>query len=140
MNAVAQILAIVATNLRNIPHRLGSSLVIVIGIAGVVGVLIPVLAMSLGVRARRSRAMVAPGSRHRALAYRHGGVRRATSRENAADKIMNAPEVRRDARGESIVSGEVVLVAPVSRKRDHADVNVTLRGRRRASTSRCVLS
>ncbi len=35
MNAIAQIFAIVAANLRNIPQRLGSSLVIVIGIAGV---------------------------------------------------------------------------------------------------------
>lgn len=126
MNRLAQILAITATNLRNIPHRLGSSLVIVIGMAGVVGVLIPVLAMSLGFRStirgdgRPDRAIVL--SRIATAEYES-----SVSRENASH-FMNAPQVRRDARGEPMVSGEVVLVAPVSRKRDHADVNVTLRG------------
>jgi putative ABC transport system permease protein len=126
MNVLAQILAITATNLRNIPHRLGSSLVIVIGIAGVVGVLIPVLAMSLGFRStiqgdgRPDRAIVI--SRVATAEYES-----SISREEAA-RIMNAPQVRRDARGEPIVSGEVVLVAPVARKRDLADVNVTMRG------------
>jgi putative ABC transport system permease protein len=126
MNAVGQVLAITATNLRNVPLRLGSSLVIVIGIAGVVSVLIPVLAMSMGFRstiqgdARADRAIVLS--------------RIATEEEMSSvsrddfGKIMNAPEVRRDARGRPIVSGEVVLQAPVARKRDHSDVNLTLRG------------
>ena len=38
-----------AMNLRSLPQRLGTSLVIVIGIAGVVGVLVSVLAMSTGI-------------------------------------------------------------------------------------------
>ena len=41
LNQVAQITLV---NVRSIPHRLGSSLVVVIGIAGVVGVLVSVLA------------------------------------------------------------------------------------------------
>ena len=41
-------IAITLLNLAAIPRRLGSSLVIVIGIAGVVGVLISVLAMAQG--------------------------------------------------------------------------------------------
>ena len=126
MNPVRQTLAIAVTNLRNIPLRLGSSLVIVIGIAGVVGVLIPVLAMSMGFRstiqgdARADRAVV---------------ISRTATEEDISSvsrddfgKITNAPEVRRDARGRSIVSGEVVLQAPVARKRDHSDVSLTLRG------------
>jgi putative ABC transport system permease protein len=126
MNVVGQVLAITATNLRNVPLRLGSSLVIVIGIAGVVGVLIPVLAMSMGFRstiqgdARTDRAIV---------------LSRAATEEEMSHvsrdyfgKIMNAPEVRRDARGRPIASGEVVLQAPVARKRDHSDASLTLRG------------
>ena len=126
MNALSQILAIVGTNLRHIPHRLGSSLVIVIGIAGVVGVLIPVLAMSLAFQStvrgdgRADRAIVLTRI---ATAEDESSV----SREDAG-RIMNAPEVRRDARGESMASGEVVLTAPVARKSDHTDVNVVLRG------------
>jgi len=126
MNVVRQILAITATNLRNIPLRLGSSLVIVIGIAGVVGVLIPVIAMSMGFRstirgdARPDRAIV---------------LSRIATEEDISSlsrdefaRITNAPEVRRDARGRPIASGEVVLQAPVARKRDHSDVSLTLRG------------
>jgi putative ABC transport system permease protein len=126
MNAISQIVAIAGTNLRHVPQRLGSSLVIVIGIAGVVGVLIPVLAMSLAFQAtirsdgRPDRAIVL--TRIATAEYES-----SLSREDAS-RIMNAPEVRRDARGESIASGEVVLTAPVSRKSDHSDVNVTLRG------------
>jgi putative ABC transport system permease protein len=126
MSAITQILAITATNLRNIPQRLGSSLVIVVGIAGVVGVLIPVLAMSLGFRqtikgdGRADRAVVI--TRIATAEYES-----SLSREDVA-RIINAPEVRRDAHGESMASAEVVLAAPVARKSDHTDTNVTLRG------------
>lgn len=126
MNSIAQALAIAVTNLRQVPQRLGSSLVIVIGIAGVVGVLIPVVAMSLGFEStikgdgRPDRAIVI--TRIAAAEYESN-----LSRDDVG-RIMNAPEVRRDAHGESIASGEVVLSAPVSRKSNHNDVNVTLRG------------
>jgi len=43
-----QIAQITLINLRSLPHRLGTSLVIVVGIAGVVGVLVSVLAMAEG--------------------------------------------------------------------------------------------
>ncbi|MEO8019219.1 MAG: ABC transporter permease [Pseudomonadota bacterium] len=114
------------TNIRNIPLRPGSSLVIVIGIAGVVGVLIPVIAMSMGFRstiqgdARADRAIVL--SR---IATEEEVS--SLSRDDFA-RITNAPEVRRDARNRPIASGEVVLQAPVARKRDHSDVNLTFRG------------
>ena len=64
MSLLTQIAAVTAMNLRSIPRRLGNSLVIVIGVAGVVAVLISVLAMSLGFRAtvkgdaRADRAIV----------------------------------------------------------------------------------
>ena len=50
MRTLTQIAAITLMNLRNLPQRLGTSLVVVIGIAGVVGVLVSVLAMSEGFR------------------------------------------------------------------------------------------
>jgi putative ABC transport system permease protein len=49
------------------------------------------------------------------------------SREKVAS-VMNAPGIKHDARYKPLVSAEVILVAPVARKRDNADVNVTLRG------------
>jgi putative ABC transport system permease protein len=126
MNAVRQILAIAATNVRNIPLRPGSSLVIVIGMAGVVGVLIPVIAMSMGFR-----ATIQGGARpDRAIVLSRVATEEdisSLSRDDFA-RITNAPEVRRDARNRPIASGEVVLQAPVARKRDHSDVSLTLRG------------
>ena len=46
----SQVVAVTALNLRTVPQRVGPSLVVVIGIAGVVGVLVSVLAMSEGFR------------------------------------------------------------------------------------------
>lgn len=51
MRTWQQIVAVVGLNLRNIPARLGSSLVAAIGIGGVVAVLVGVLSMSEGFRA-----------------------------------------------------------------------------------------
>jgi putative ABC transport system permease protein len=126
MNVVRQIVAITVTNLRNIPVRLGSSLVIVIGMAGVVGVLIPVLAMSMGFRA----TLQGDARADRAIVLTRIATEEeisSLSRDEVAN-IMNASEVRRDAQGRSIGSAEIILQAPVSRRGDHADVNVTLRG------------
>jgi putative ABC transport system permease protein len=48
MSRFTQIREITLMNLRSIPERLAPSLVIVIGIAGVVGVLVALLSMSAG--------------------------------------------------------------------------------------------
>jgi putative ABC transport system permease protein len=126
MSLARQIRALTANGVRHIPQRLGSSLVIVVGIAGVVAVLIPVLAMYVGFGAtikgdgRSDRAIVL--SREATTEYESG-----LSLDTVAN-IVNVAGARRDARGEPMVSAEVVLAAPVSRKRDHSDVNVTLRG------------
>jgi putative ABC transport system permease protein len=126
MNLVSQILAVTAMNLRSIPQRLGNSLVIVVGIAGVVAVLISVLAMSFGFRttingdARADRAIVLSRG---ATAESESSL----SRENVA-AVMNAAGIRHDAQDRPIISAELILVAPVARKRDNSDVNITLRG------------
>ena len=59
MSAITQIAAVSAMNIRSLPQRIGTSSVVVIGIAGVVAVLISVLAMSTGFCALCS----APGRR-----------------------------------------------------------------------------
>lgn len=119
-------MAVTATNLRHIPQRLGSSSVIVIGIAGVVAVLVPVLAMSVGFRA----TIQGDGRADRAIVLARAAMTEYESRLSRDDVaiIANAAGIRRDARGKPTISAEVVLVAPVARKRDHSDVNVTLRG------------
>ena len=64
MNGMRQTAAITAINLQSIPQRIGTSLVICVGIAGVVAVLTTVLAMATGLKstlanaARADRAIV----------------------------------------------------------------------------------
>jgi putative ABC transport system permease protein len=126
MNFFSQTLAVTAMNLRNIRLRLGNSLVIVIGIAGAVGVFIPIVAMSMSFRA----TIRGDGNDGRAIVLTQRATAESESsltRDEVAT-IMDYPQVSRDSRGKPVASGEVVLVAPVSRKRDHSDVNVTLRG------------
>jgi putative ABC transport system permease protein len=126
LNFASQILAVTAMNLRSIPQRLGNSLVIVVSIAGVVAVLISVLAMSLGFRT----TIKGDASADRAIVLSRGATAEnesGLSRENVA-AVMNTLGIRHDARDRPIVSAEVILVAPVARKRDNSDVNITLRG------------
>ncbi|MGH8220943.1 MAG: ABC transporter permease [Steroidobacteraceae bacterium] len=126
MSLASQISALTASSLRHIPRRLGSSLVIVIGIAGVVTVLIPVLAMYVGFRA----TITSDGRADRAIVLTRDATTEYVSglSRDAVGVVSNAPGVRRDARGRPLLSAEVVLAAPVSRRRDHSDVDITLRG------------
>jgi putative ABC transport system permease protein len=126
MSLLRQILAVAAMNLRSVPQRLGNSLVIVIGVAGVVAVLISVLAMSLGFGA----TVKGDASSDRAIVLGRGATTEydsSLSRENVA-AVMNSSGIRHDERDRPIVSAEVILVAPVARKKDLSDVNATLRG------------
>ncbi|HTV78087.1 MAG TPA: ABC transporter permease [Steroidobacteraceae bacterium] len=115
-----------ALGLREIPHRPGSSLVIVTGIAGVVAVLIPVFAMYQGVQATIRN----DGSPERAIVLSRDATDEynSTLSREAVSIIGTAPGIRRFGDTGALVSAEIVLAAPVSRKHDHSDVNVTFRG------------
>ncbi len=126
MTLLKQTWALTTMSLRDIPHRLGNSLVIVVGIAGVVAVLIPILAMYQGFRA----AIEGDGRADRAIVLSREATEEddsSLSREAVAN-LINSPGVRHDAKGAAIASAEVVLAAPVSRLSDQSDVSVTLRG------------
>lgn len=78
-------------------YRLGNLLVIVVALAGVVGVLIPVVAMSVGFRS----TIQADARADRAIVLSRIATDEevsSLSREDFA-RIANASEVRRDARG-----------------------------------------
>src|SRR5580692_9902184 len=104
MSLAPQILAVTAMNLRGIPQRLGNSLVIVIGLAGVVAVLISVLAMSLGFRA----TVKGDARADRAIVLGRGATTEydsSLSRENVA-AVMNSAGIKHDARDLPVVSAE----------------------------------
>jgi putative ABC transport system permease protein len=126
MKTIRQVGAVTMMNLRSLPQRLGTSIVIVIGIAGVVGVLISVLAMSTGMLKTMSNA----GRDDRALVVRNGSAAESSSAlgRDTARLIGDASGVKRDADGKPILSAEAMRVVTAYRKEDGAEVNITMRG------------
>ena len=106
-------------------QRLGASSVIVVGIAGVVGVLVALLAMAEGYR----HTVNSSGSEDTAIVLRGGSSAELMSvmSRDAITTIERAPEVARDAQGRPLASPELVVSANVPR-RDGEDGSVTLRG------------
>jgi len=126
VNSITQVVTVTLLNLRSLPQRLGSSLVLVIGIAGVVAVLISVLSMSVGFR-----QTITSGSREdRAVVLTRGAEAEGLSSISRADvvAIENLPGIRRTPDGQPAISAEVIAIASVARKSDGSDAFVALRG------------
>lgn len=126
MNMFAQVAAVTAMNIRSLPQRVGSSLVIVIGISGVVAVLISVLAMSTGM----IKALHNTGSADRAIVLRNGSTTEMTSSltRETADVVLDAPGVARASDGTPIASTEGMRMVNLHRKQDDSEVGVAFRG------------
>jgi putative ABC transport system permease protein len=121
-----QIGAVTWMNLTSIPQRLGSSCVIVIGIAGVVAVLISVLAMATGFQ----HTVLGTGRDDRAIVLRGGSdseLASTLSRE-ATLTIIDAPGIRKDTAGKPIASAEAVVIVDLPKKSNDSGANVTIRG------------
>jgi putative ABC transport system permease protein len=118
--------AITLINLAAIPRRLGSSLVIVIGIAGVVAVLISFLAMAQGFldtmshTGRPDRAIVLRGSAQSELSS-------TISRDNA-QAIADTKGVKVDPSGHAIQSAEMVAIVDQKLAASGTAANLTFRG------------
>ena len=123
---VKQIFAILAMNLRTLPQRLGASSVIVIGIAGVVAVLVSLLAMGAGFK----HTLADGGRADRVIVLRGGSDAELNSNltRNDSDTIGNAPGLAKDDGGKPILSRELVTVVNVPKMDTGTDANVTLRG------------
>lgn len=122
-----QTLSVTNVGLSTLSQRLGSSAVIVIGIAGVVGVLVAMLAMGDGFQATLQQT----GSDNTAIVLRGGSqaeLNSVLSRDNI-NTIEEAPGIARDAAGKPIASAELVVVANLPKKSDPSvDANVPIRG------------
>jgi putative ABC transport system permease protein len=131
MSTFTQIGAVTAMNLRSIPRRLGSSCVVVIGIAGVVGVIVSVLAMTQSL----SRTLVETGRADRAIVLRSGATSEpaSTLSVDAVLTIKDAPGIARSADGEAAASAEMVAAVNLLRKADGTRAGVTVRGIERAA-------
>ena len=126
MNGMRQTAAITAINLQSIPQLIGTSLVICVGIAGVVAVLTTVLAMATGLKSTLANAARAD----RAIVLGNGSLAEALSsisRDNLA-AIEAAPGIKRGADGKLAVSPELLLSVNLPRKSDGNLSALSIRG------------
>ncbi len=121
-----QALAIAGTGLATVPQRLGATSVIVVGIAGVVGVLTALLAMAAGFQATLQQA----GSDDTAIVLRAGANAELSSNIDRASAklIAQAPGVLHDSHDQPISSAEVVVVANLPKRGSGTAANVEVRG------------
>lgn len=122
-----QTIAITSLNLKSIPERWGASLVIVVGLAGVVAVFTALLAMAMGFEStlkstgRTDVAMVLRGGSDAEL--NSGLLREPTI------LIKQAPGVAKDADGQPLAAAEMIVIAELIRKDDVKNgANITVRG------------
>ena len=120
-----QLVAVILMSLQTLPQRSGSSSVIVIGIAGVVAVLVSVLAMGAGFR----HTLADTGRPDRVIILRGGSDAELNSNLTRTDiaTISNAPGLAQDANGKALLSSELTVVN-VPKIDTGTDANVTLRG------------
>lgn len=126
MSALTQIREIVVMNLQSIPQRLGASLVIVIGIAGVVGVLVALLSMSQGL----GKTLGSTGRADRMVITRGGSNGELSSflDRPSVTVVKQDPAIARGEDGLPLASGELIVITEVPRFGQKTGANVTLRG------------
>jgi putative ABC transport system permease protein len=125
VNGLKQTLAVTWLNLRTVPQRLGSSVVAIVGIAGVVVVLVAVLSIAEGFVA----AMRDAGSPSRAIVMRSGADAEMTSGLSGpeTDVIKQAPGIVRD-RQQLAASAELFVITDLPKISTGTSANVPLRG------------
>lgn len=123
-----QAASVTAVGVSTLRQRAGSSSVIVIGIAGVVGVLVALLAMGEGY----GETLRNTGNTHTAIVLRGASASEVMSvlERDAVVVIPQAAGIARDAQGKPIASPELVLAANLPLKGADADDvgSVQLRG------------
>ena len=122
-----QALAITGISIRSIPERWAPSLVIVVGLAGVVAVFTALLAMSTGFES----TLKATGRSDAALVLRGGSDAELNSAfdRDSTDLIKQEPGIAAAADGKPLASAELMVIAELVRKDDVRNgANITLRG------------
>lgn len=121
-----QSLAIARTGLSTIPQRLGATSVIVVGIGGVVGVLIALLAMAEGFQATLRQA----GGDDTAIVLRAGANAELSSGidRTTVTLVRQAPGILHDRQDTPVASAEVVVVANLPKRSTGTAANVEVRG------------
>jgi len=114
-----QAASVTSVGVSTLGQRIGSSAVIVIGIAGVVGVLVALLAMGEGY----SQTLRSTGSPDTAIVMRGSSASEVMSvlDHDSVTLIPQAPGIAKDAKGQPIASPELVVAANLPLKGGKAD-------------------
>ncbi len=121
---IKQILEVTRMNILSIPSRWSSSIVIVVGIAGVVGVLVSILSMSSGMSSVFNRST----EDDRAIIVRTGA-----EAELSSNLSINDANIVGTVEGLSIVAPELYLTADIPKKATGTPSNLAVRGVTEAS-------
>lgn len=126
MSSLREMRAATEFALLGLPKRFGPSIVIVVGIAGVVGVLLSMLAMT----STLSKTITDSGHADRALVMRTNAGSETASSLSRSDvlAIGAAPGVARTKQGGALVSAEVLLVTPMVSRTDGKRAEAVVRG------------
>jgi putative ABC transport system permease protein len=121
-------LALEATRIgiASLPQRWGASSVIIVGIAGVVGVLVAMLAMGEGFQATLNAA----GNEETAIVLRGGSQAETNSviTRSQVPLLTSLPGIEKDADGKPLLSAELSQVVNLQARSDGSDTNVQFRG------------
>jgi len=121
-------LALAATRIgvASLPQRWGASSVIVVGIAGVVGVLVAMLAMGEGFKA----TLGSTGDDTTAIVLRGGSQAETNSviTREQVPLLSTLPGIARDDSGRALLSPELSQVVNLVSRSDGTDVNAQFRG------------
>jgi putative ABC transport system permease protein len=122
-----QTLSITGVGISTLRQRIGASLVVVVGIAGVVGVLVAMLAMGEGFQSTLQQT----GSDDTAIVLRGGSNAELNSvlDRDSVNVVAQAPGVARSADGKPVASAEQSVVANLPKRNDASvEANVPIRG------------
>jgi putative ABC transport system permease protein len=121
-----QTFSITLLGLRSIPDRIGPSLVIVVGLAGVVAVFTALLAMAAGFQS----TLKATGRSDVAIVLRGGSQAELNSglSRDQGTIIKQAPGIRNGDDGQPLASAEMVVIAELMRTGERTGANITVRG------------
>jgi putative ABC transport system permease protein len=125
MSVLTEIAAVSWMNIRSVPQRIGTSSVVIIGIAGVVAVLISVFAMSTGL----VKALQNSGPDNRAIIVSTGAtaelVSALTNEESLA--VADSAGVKKGPDGRALASPETLMIVNLFKK-DGTEAGAPLRG------------
>jgi putative ABC transport system permease protein len=123
---IRQIAGVALTNLKALPQRAGASLVVVVGMAGVVGVMVALLAMAEGFQQTFRQA----GRADRAIVLRNeqdNGMASAIEREQLP-LVLDLPGFKRGADGRPLAVAQKFMTSELAQRGTGTLVGAVLRG------------